>query len=469
MADIDRPAHPGSWEGQVAFSEAYGGFAYRPGEVIVAGDVGREALLRRDRSLLDRTARIGPDDAVPFWRAHGVDDALALVEDLRLEGYVAQPNHVFFAHSSASHGAGCCCRPHPAALQQALGASPVFASPVFASPVFASPVFASPVFASGIGGPAGDLRVSGPARLVAEYRATGVRRSSARPVGAPVPDWPSPSTSTSTATEASGDVTGVPEATPRVLVLDTGYPLGDLAPDKLEDRNVTGEDDDAPDEDGDGHLDPAAGHGTFIAGVVEQLTPGCAITVQRALSTFGEGREDAIADKLDAAIGRFDIVNLSFGGYALDQPHLMAAAIRRVQRAGAVVVASAGNDATCLPTYPAAFPGVISVGALGPTGPAPFTNYGPWLRACAPGVDLQSCFFKRFEGPGRPVLGGQDPDDFHGWALWSGTSFAAPVVVAAIAREMRIHGVDPDTAASRVLDPPGLLRIADLGTVVNIQ
>ena len=132
------------------------------------------------------------------------------------------------------------------------------------------------------------------------------------------------------------------------------------------------------------------------------------------------------------------------------------------------MVSSAGNDATCRPTFPAALPGVISVGAVGPAGPAPFTNYGPWVRACAPGVDLLSCFFADFDGKGQPGADAVDPDSFHGWAMWSGTSFAAPVVVGALVRVMKEAGCTAREAVARVIDAPALMRIPNLGTVVNV-
>ena len=40
-----------------------------------------------------------------------------------------------------------------------------------------------------------------------------------------------------------------------------------------------------------------------------------------------------------------------------------------------------------------------------------------------------SSFFAAFDGD-TPPINGLDPDDFTQWATWSGTSFAAPVVVA---------------------------------------
>ena len=67
--------------------------------------------------------------------------------------------------------------------------------------------------------------------------------------------------------------------------------------------------------------------------------------------------------------------------------------IRAAARATRVVVASAGNDATSRRTYPAALPGVVGVGALDGNRPAAFSNFGPWVDACAPAVDVVSTFF----------------------------------------------------------------------------
>lgn len=57
---------------------------------------------------------------------------------------------------------------------------------------------------------------------------------------------------------------------------------------------------------------------------------------------------------------------------------------------------------------------------------------------------------------------------FEGWASWSGTSFAAPKVAAAIAREVVLSGTDPREAAHRVVGSHGLHRIPNLGAVVNL-
>ncbi len=147
---------------------------------------------------------------------------------------------------------------------------------------------------------------------------------------------------------------------------------------------------------------------------------------------------------------------------------ILAGVIAEVQQLKAVVVASAGNDASYEPTYPAALPGVVGVGGLAAYGPAAFTNWGPWVRACAPAVDVVSTFFENWDGlmPALDVMG--DPDLFDGWAVWSGTSFAAPAVVAALCREMADCGYTAQEAVESVIDSPAKHRVVGLGTVVNL-
>src|SRR5690606_9519022 len=100
------------------------------------------------------------------------------------------------------------------------------------------------------------------------------------------------------------------------------------------------------------------------------------------LSTFGHGDDADIAAVIDAIPDGDlpEIFNLSFGGFTEDDlpPIAIADALRRVVDRGSVVVASAGNDGGCRPSWPAALPEVVSVGAVGPYGPAWFSNFGPW-------------------------------------------------------------------------------------------
>ena len=70
-----------------------------------------------------------------------------------------------------------------------------------------------------------------------------------------------------------------------------------------------------------------------------------------------------------------------------------------------------------------------------------------------------STFFEH-SGPASSVAG-VDPDEYAGWAMWSGTSFAAPQVAAAIAKIMCETGGTADQAADIVLGSG--LEVEDLG------
>ncbi|MGI8926207.1 MAG: S8 family serine peptidase [Tepidiformaceae bacterium] len=456
------PPPKSDWSETVAYSEGAGiQFAYRPHQVIVRGELARARVIALVRELLDT-----PDlelvhdeyDRNTRFVLPAEVDILDFIEDLRAEGIRAEPNYILFAHNlDANPLFGNPLFGNPLFGNPLFG-NPLFGNPLFGNPLFGNPLFGNPLFGNPLfGNPLfGNPLFGNPLFGNPQYRATGRRRSSAQPAERP-------------------HVVQFQAAGAKVFVFDTGLAgvdyLGVSQLPELLNHLVlsTSDDSDVPDVDEDRQLDPAAGHGTFIAGVVELLAPGCDLAVLKVLTPLGDGDAWEIGKRLDALLDQFDertILNLSFGGYAPEEMHQLRRTLRRVQRKGAVIVASAGNDATWAPLYPACLPGVVSVGALGPYGPAWFTNYGWWVRACAPGSDVVSCFFRLFDGSLPPAAGG-DPDHFTGWARWSGTSFAAPAVVAALARDMALTGGTARQAVARIIDDPGLFRIPGLGTVVN--
>jgi serine protease len=91
-----------------------------------------------------------------------------------------------------------------------------------------------------------------------------------------------------------------------------------------------------------------------------------------------------------------------------------------------VIVAAAGNQARCQPFYPASYPGVLSVSAVGITkARASYSNVGPFIKVAAPGGD----FSPEVNGNGgagvlSTVATNLEGNLQPGYAFYTGTSMA---------------------------------------------
>ena len=209
----------------------------------------------------------------------------------------------------------------------------------------------------------------------------------------------------------------------------------------------------------DGRLDYFAGHGTFVAGIVEQIAPQCKIFVYRFTAADGIGTEKHVADTLLRALDATHrnahlIINLSVGvrevdGYA---PVALRRAIKTVQtaRPDAVIVAAGGNSGDGAPMYPADFAGVVGVGALtADYKEAKFSNRSDkYIDFSTVGVGVSSTFVPGLMPPFKPINENDNytfpPGD--AWGVWSGTSFSAPQIAAAIARICYEDSLSPKDA-----------------------
>jgi serine protease len=189
-----------------------------------------------------------------------------------------------------------------------------------------------------------------------------------------------------------------------VAVLDTGVAYEDdgpykRAPDLAGTTFVPGWDF----VDNDAHPDdvPIVGkgsHGTHIAGTVAETTnnrigaagaaPGASIMPVRVLAPDETGTSWATAQGLRfAADHGANVANLSLGG-AVDAPELADAVAYAIGK-GVTVVVSSGDDGSPALTYPAAYPGVVAVGAVRYDNTrASYSNYGADLALVAPGGDV---------------------------------------------------------------------------------
>lgn len=276
---------------------------------------------------------------------------------------------------------------------------------------------------------------------------------------------------------------------PRVLVLDTGIRTVSptdltlenpalqesvkldpatfiaLPPPAIDDEDEI--DDDEVFSAGHERLDFEAGHGTFVAGIIRQVCPDADIYIGGVLSSFGDGDVLGLLARLETALDNhkepFDFVVMALGAYMeAGDVGLLERALRRLIPRRTLVVSAAGNQASSRPYYPAALDDVIGVGALGEDGRAWFSNFGGWVDACAPGIDVVSTFFMDWDEKSD-----QGVAHYRGWARWSGTSFSAPKVVGVLAQEMYLTQCSARTAWTRLSDYR-LLRVPDLGTVFNV-
>lgn len=217
---------------------------------------------------------------------------------------------------------------------------------------------------------------------------------------------------------AAWDVTrGRPDVV--IGVIDTGVDLshGDLVEnvDTDNDYDFVNEDSIAQDDEGHGThvagIAAAAANGKFGVGVA----PSCRILPVKVLDHEGSGSSVDVARGIEWAVDHgADVINLSLGSSTPSE--VIRAAIQYAQAKGVLVVAAAGNDGKYGVDYPAAFPGVLSVGASDAEDVlAAFSNYGPEVDIVAPGVGIVST-----------QLGGST-------TMMSGTSMATPFIAGAAA------------------------------------
>lgn len=183
----------------------------------------------------------------------------------------------------------------------------------------------------------------------------------------------------------------------------------------------------------DAVADDGFGHGTHVAGVLAAATDNgshvagiageCVLIPVRVLDRWGNGETSTMAEGIRYAADQgADVINVSAGGP--DDARVLSDAVDYAVSKGCVVVAAAGNRGIAGLDYPAAYPDVVSVGAVDETdASASFSRFGDRLDMVAPGVAVHSL---------RPITGAADS----GTGVMSGTSMATPHVagVAALLR-----------------------------------
>jgi subtilisin family serine protease len=198
-------------------------------------------------------------------------------------------------------------------------------------------------------------------------------------------------------------------------------------------------------------LDYAAGHGQFIAGIIQQVCPAADIRVYRAVRSDGIGDEVEVGEAiLQAAADDARVINLSLGTQtAGDTPPVgLRTALESLDLDKVLVVAAAGNYGDDRPTWPAAFPKVVSVAALTELmAGAGWSSQGQWVQCSTVGEGIVSTFVPGTEAP--EVDPQQETFGPNAWAIGCGTSFATPQIAGRVALALTDH---PELTPREALD-----------------
>lgn len=158
------------------------------------------------------------------------------------------------------------------------------------------------------------------------------------------------------------------------------------------------------------------GHGTHVAGTIAALNntlgvigvaPSVELYAVKVLDASGSGSLSAVAAGIRwAADHGMNVASMSLGSSSGSQA--LADAVTYARSRGVVLVAAAGNRgdgiaSTTEVSYPAAYPGVIAVGAVDSTlSVASFSSSASYVALCGPGVSVNSTYatstYKRLSG-----------------------------------------------------------------------
>lgn len=200
---------------------------------------------------------------------------------------------------------------------------------------------------------------------------------------------------------------------------------------------------------GDGRTDTdSGGHGTGMASLiagngtaVSGLAPATRVLTVRVMTGAGGVTSQELAAGIQYAVQKHvGVINLSLNSAQSDPT--VQQAISQAMAANVVIVAASGNESTASVDFPAAYPGVVAVGAVDQNSQIwPQSNTGSQLTLTAPGVTIYR------------------DNNFNQQGTESGTSEATAYVSAAAAL---IRSAHPDWSAGQVIRD--LISTADPGS-----
>lgn len=192
------------------------------------------------------------------------------------------------------------------------------------------------------------------------------------------------------------------------------------------------------DSNGNSVPDEGVGHGTFVAGLVDQVAPLCPLVIVRVADSDGVATAWRLTKGIAYAVtSGCEVANISLGA-----PRNVVALHDVCEWAmgqGLLIVGAAGNDNDNRAHDPARSSSVVCVSGVDANDrKASFANWESSVASSAPATGIKSAWVD-----GTTVI-------------WQGTSFASPLVAGGIAdslrRRARAFPIDLQRVASRAGD-----------------
>lgn len=157
------------------------------------------------------------------------------------------------------------------------------------------------------------------------------------------------------------------------------------------------------------------GHGTHVAGIIASDAPGVEIIPYKIVDAKGGKLSNVLEAFSKALEDEVEVINTSFG---LSSPsYALETMVEKAYKQGVIIVSAAGNNSKADGFYPAEYEHTIAVASVDSSGAKlPKSNYGDWVDVASYGYHIRSSL----------------PNGLYGYK--TGTSQAAPVVTAAVAR-----------------------------------
>lgn len=188
-------------------------------------------------------------------------------------------------------------------------------------------------------------------------------------------------------------------------------------------------------------------HGTHCAGVIGAITDngkgiaslasGVTVMGVKAANDNPRNMDRCVQGVIWAAENGADVISMSYGSqeYSSVEEAVYTSCVER----GIVMIAAAGNDGKEIKNYPAAYPGVVSVGSVNSDGSrASYSNYGDWVDVWAPGGfymedGKENNMVQIFSTTFCITQYYADKESFRGkyYDAMTGTSMATPLVASA--------------------------------------